>query len=373
MKINKHVRGNYYTKFKGKFIYGATPEEVDEKYTELKHHMYQGYNIDKNPLLRDYMILWYNTHKKGKKSLKTQEMYRNCINNHINPTIGHKRLKEIAATEVQALLNGITSSKSLAHKVRITLNQIFKQSIADGIRSTNPVIACEVIAPNKPKRKCLTRTQRELLLEILKDHRMHPLIFIMLYTGMRRGESLALTWHDIDCENRVIKVTKALEYEKSKPIQKAPKTENGIRDIPIPDELLNRLNEWKKVKRGLYVLPGHAGGIMGLSELNKQWISAKNKIDKWFDNNEKAQDSNKKVGVERFNLTCRLLRHTYCTALFDAGIDEVSAADLMGHDVNIMREIYTHISEDRKSRTVAKINTLYKAPKRSKKGNEAVN
>ncbi len=120
MKISKHARGNYYTTFKGKFIYGSTPEEVEEKYDELKYQYRQGYNVDKNPTLEDYMVLWYNTHKKGQGALKTQEMYRNCINNHINPALGHKRLKEVTATQVQALLNSITSSRSLAHKVRIT-------------------------------------------------------------------------------------------------------------------------------------------------------------------------------------------------------------------------------------------------------------
>jgi len=57
-------------------------------------------------------------------------------------------------------------------------------------------------------------------------------------------------------------------------------------------------------------------------------------------------------------LTCRLLRHTYCTALYDAGIDEVSAAEIVGHDVNILREIYTHISDERRKATIEKIETL---------------
>lgn len=85
----------------------------------------------------------------------------------------------------------------------------------------------------------------------------------------------------------------------------------------------------------------------------------------WFENNPDA-------GIEPFNLTCRLLRHTYCTGLFDAGIDEVSAAEIMGHDVSIMREVYTHISDERRKATVEKIETLYKAKKRSKNGVKVV-
>ena len=99
---------------------------------------------------------------------------------------------------------------------------------------------------------------------------------------------------------------------------------------------------------------------MGLTELNNHWRKAQKKIKKWFENNPDA-------GIEPFNLTCRLLRHTYCTGLFDAEIDEVSAAEIMGHDVSIMREVYTHISDEREKATVEKIEALYKTKKQSKK------
>jgi len=358
MKIRQHKRGNYYTTLtingKKHFIYGSTPEEVETKYIEMKYQYHQGYNVNDNPILEDYMILWYNTYKKGKGALKTQEMYRNCINNHINPALGTKRIKEITATQVQKLLNNITSSKSLAHKVRITLNQIFKQAIADRLITFNPVSSCKVIAPDEPKRECLTPIQRELLLHILKDHRSFPIVFTILYTGMRMGETLALLWKDIDFENQIIKVTKATEFKNSKPKQKSPKTKKGIRNIPIPDELYNYLKNYQKtVKKSLYVFPGHAGGPMGLTEIKRIIRKANNKINKWFDNHPDMQE-------HRFNLTFRLLRHTYCTGLYDAGIDEKSAAELMGHDVIIMREVYTHIQESRKQKTAQKLNKLYK-------------
>jgi DNA-binding ferritin-like protein (Dps family) len=83
--------------------------------------------------MEEYMIRWYNAYKKGEGALKTQEMYRNCINNHINPALGTKKVKEVTSTDVQMLIKSIISSKSLAHKVRITLNQIFKAAVADKI------------------------------------------------------------------------------------------------------------------------------------------------------------------------------------------------------------------------------------------------
>jgi site-specific recombinase XerD len=75
----------------------------------------------------------------------------------------------------------------------------------------------------------------------------------------------------------------------------------------------------------------------------------------WFDD-----EDNKDFKQYKFNLNFRLLRHTYCTGLYDAGIDELSAAEIMGHDVIIMRSIYTHIQEARKHKTITKLDTIYK-------------
>lgn len=120
MKISSHARGGFYTTLtvngKKNFIYGATEEEVEVKYTKMKYKHHQGYNVNDNPKMEDYMILWYNTNKRGEGVIETQNMYRNCINVHINPALGHLKVKEITATQVQSPVKSITSSKSLAHK-----------------------------------------------------------------------------------------------------------------------------------------------------------------------------------------------------------------------------------------------------------------
>ena len=361
MKIQQHTRGNYYTTLtiqgKKNFIYGNTPDEVEAKYIEMKYMAHQGYNVNDNPILEDYMILWFKSYKKDKGAIETQNMYRNCINTHINPVLGKCKVKEITSTQVQVLLNGIKSSKSLAHKVRITLNQIFKQAIADRLISFNPVSSSKIDAPNKPKRKCLSPMQRELMLHILDEHRSFPLVLTILYTGMRMGETLALTWKDVDFTNGIIKVTKATEFDHAKPKPKSTKTEKGIRDIPMPELLSNFLKRYQKTtKKSLYIFPGHAGGLMGQTEIKRIWKKANTRIKTWFVKNVDMKD-------HEFNLTFRLLRHTYCTGLYDAGVDEISAAELMGHDVSIMREVYTHIQGTRKKATIAKLDTIYQEAK----------
>jgi len=105
------------------------------------------------------------------------------------------------------------------------------------------------------------------------------------------------------------------------------------------------------------------GGQMGLTEIERTWKHAKKVIKKWFEKEEnikKYKENGIELSEHTFNLTFRLLRHTYCTGLYDAEVDEVSAAEIMGHDVNVMREVYTHISESRKKQTIVKLEKLYK-------------
>jgi integrase len=146
MKIRKHSKGSYYTTFRKRFIYGSTPEEVEQKYYEIRYKASRGHDVTKNPTMEAYMIKWFNAYKKGEGALKTQEMYRNCVNNHINPALGSKKVKEVTSTDVQTFIKSITSSKSLAHKVRITLNQIFKAAVADKIIDFHSYTPCFIPA-----------------------------------------------------------------------------------------------------------------------------------------------------------------------------------------------------------------------------------
>ena len=77
-----------------------------------------------------------------------------------------------------------------------------------------------------------------MLFRSWKEHRIVYGALTMLYCGLRRGELLALDWSDVDFENKVIHVTKSVIFNKNQPIIKGPKSKAGIRDVPIPDFLI---------------------------------------------------------------------------------------------------------------------------------------
>lgn len=358
MKISTHSSGKLYTTLtidgKKNFIYGDTEDEVEKAYIEMKYKHNMGYDVNSDPTIEEYAIQWFKAFKEDQGSLSSRRMYKNCVYHHIIKKLGKKRLKELTGTQAKTFIKGITSSKSLANKVRITLNQIYKQAIEDRIMVFNPVASCKATAPDNPKRKWLSDTQRDLFLQITEGTKFYPIGFTMLYTGMRMGELIALKRkRDIDLKKDKIKIDEATEFDHSKPKPKAPKTKRGYREIPIVPDLHVFLEQYLKGNNTLYVFPGHAGGQMGLSEITSLLRSANKRVDKYFDTHPKMEE-------HRFHITFRLLRHTYCTGLYDAGVDELSAAEIMGHDVEVMRKIYTHIQKSRRKQTVTKVANIYK-------------
>lgn len=69
-------------------------------------------------------------------------------------------------------------------------------------------------------------------------------ISLVLFTGMRRGEVLGLQWEDIDVEEGMISISRAVSYTTNQPIPSTPKTKNGIRKIPLDPQLLQLRSRW---------------------------------------------------------------------------------------------------------------------------------
>ena len=197
------------------------------------------------------------------------------------------------------------------------------------------------------KRQPITEDQKALILRTWRGHRMGVPALILLFTGMRRGELIALTWNDVDLKNRVISVTKAAAFNGNQPEIKAPKSNAGIRTIPIPEQLVPILRETKSSGKSLYVCPDAGGGIMSDRGWLTSWNSYQHYLNIQAGGKDASRSNPKIVAVEPF--TAHQLRHTYATMLYDAGMDVKTAQELLGHaDPSVTMNIYTHLSTQKK-------------------------
>lgn len=256
------------------------------------------------------------------------KQYRPALK-EVNEYFKDFKISDIQPCHVNIFINSLVQKKYAYKTVKgrfLVLNLVMKYAVMNQYIVSNP---CQYITipKNLPKTKRVAADGADTDKIVNNINKPFGLFaYFLLLTGCRRGEALALTPHDIDFENKTVTINKTVEWLGSKPhIKESPKTDAGIREIPLPDKLLELL---KPLTKQEYLFPNAKGELMNNSQVTRSW---NNYI--------------KEIGIE---ITPHQLRHSYQTMLFDAGIDIKTAQRWLGHaDIKTTLEIYTHLSETR--------------------------
>lgn len=162
------------------------------------------------------------------------------------------------------------------------------------------------------------------------------LAFFLMYSGLRKGEALALQWKDIDFKNNEINVYKSVCHHNNQPFIKSTKTESGTRKVMLLDCLSKELKKCPDKEKENYIFSGTTKPLTN-SQFQCRW-----------------EKYNNETGL---NITAHQLRHTFATILFEAEIDVKDAQHLMGHsDISVTQNIYTHVRQNRTAKTANKLN-----------------
>lgn len=284
---------------------------------------------------------WKATYKDPKGlTAKSLAMYDEKYNRHIRPRIGSMKLKDVKDVLLQRILNE-QAGKSASHvkKLRMVMQQMFKRARQSRLIPYDPAELLELPSTQQGRRRSVTEEERTAILAVAETHRAGLWILTLLYTGMRPGETAALTWADVDFGKNEIHVHAA--KESGTRTIKGPKTASGVRDIPIHSKLLPRLLE-ARGEPSVLVFPTAAGTVANETSMRRRWDSFKIALDLHM-GAEVGEDGKIEKSVLAKDLTPYCLRHTFCTDLQKAGVPLNVAKELMGHsDINMTANIYTH-------------------------------
>lgn len=283
---------------------------------------------------------WFTTYKEPKGlTPKSLGMYREKYDKYIKPRIGRLKLKDVKDIHLQKIMNeqaGMSSSHT--KKVRMVLQELFERARQSRLITHDPAELLELPATTSGGHRSLTDEERAAVLEVAKTSRSGLWILTLLYTGIRPGETAALTWADIDFNHNEIHVHAAKESGSGK--IKGPKTAAGVRDIPIHAQLRPLLLA-ARGKPFSPVFPTGSGGRQNENSLRRLWTGFKRKLDIYMG----AEVYRNQIirSVVAPDLTPYCLRHTFCTDLQRAGVPLNVAKELMGHsDISTTANIYTH-------------------------------
>ncbi len=171
------------------------------------------YIEDKNLTVGEWADKWLDTYK-TRGQYNTFEMYAHIINLYIKPEVGNLPLTKLKTHHIQNIINKY-AAKGLTRtlqQIKLTMNQIIKQAINNDLLYKN--VAENVTLPqidSRPKRS-LTNEEKKLLEKADFTIKEKAFVYLLLYSGLRRGEALALTCNDIDFEKNVIRVNKTIIY-----------------------------------------------------------------------------------------------------------------------------------------------------------------
>lgn len=283
---------------------------------------------------------WLSTYKEPKGlTAKSLGMYREKYNGYIKPRIGRMKLKDVKDTHLQKIMNeqeGMSSSH--AQKIKQVLQGMFRRARQSRLIPYDPSELLELPQTKTGTHRSLTDAERSAILEVAKTSRAGLWVLTLLYTGMRPGESAALTWADVDFERNEIHIHAAAESGTG--AIKGPKTTAGVRDIPIHSQLRPLLLK-AKGKPFSPVFPTQRGNIQNSGSIRRLWTGFRRELDIYLG----AQVYRNKIiqSVVSPDLTPYCLRHTFCTDLQRAGVPLNVAKELMGHsDISTTANIYTH-------------------------------
>lgn len=306
-----------------------------DEYAEKKEKAIEKMKRQALKKFEDVADEWEECHSKTIQTY-TQVCYQAPLKD-LKAEFGDSILKEITSINFQHFLERMAAQGYAKQTIRlrkITMKQVFDYAILQGYTDFNPITVCKI--PKKAPISKRTLPSDEDI-NIIKEHvdTMWGLYCnLLLYTGLRREEALALTYEDIDFESEIIYITKALIFENGKSyVRDSLKSSAGRRTVPLLVPLKNILD---KTKTGyLFTLKD------GKPLLKWEFDTGFNKF------------------KEETGLSCtsHQLRHYFATLCFDANLDEKDVQDIMGHSkISLTKEIYTHIREERRSSTVNKLN-----------------
>ena len=348
-----------------KSVYGKNQKEADQKAAELKVSLKKGIDVSASS---DSFKVWAEYWLVSKRSEVTFERYSTLQSRGAIwiDALGNLSITQIKQFQIQTILftiaaknpyTGKPMSKKTIRGYMQVVKAIFDFARENRVIEYNPALNLKLpqTATEPVKRRSLTKEERKRIMEF--EHRAKPSAMLMMMSGLRRGEATALQWNDIDFENNTISVTKSYSF-KTKEF-KSPK--NGkARIVSVPQKLINYLATLRRVSP--FVLTNARGQMMtddSWKRLYQSYMLDLN-IQYGFGGSINKYANNVNVPMVIKTFTPHELRHTFCTTMFEAGVDALTAQEQMGHaDIQTTLSIYTHLSAQHKVMQVNKLNAFY--------------
>jgi len=354
--------GAYYDEeYNRRYVYGKTQLEVKKK---LKEKQESGTIKNKPYTLGSWVFEFLEKYKSNELKITTYNSYMLLYRKHIsNSKLGNMKLDSVKATNLQQFYNDKIKegySSKTVRSIEVIINSALDKAFKLRIIAENPNLFTTIPKKKKYEAKVLTMEEVDRILKEAKDEALYPIVVTTLYTGLRKGEVMALKWDNIDFLERKIYVKGSLcRVVNETPDEKGcrcatyqimePKTKKSVRTIPMLDEVYEALMEQKRRQdvdkernRDVYndqdfVFANEVGNYLAQRPFMSQYHAFLKKY---------------KITDIRFHD----LRHTFASLLIESDVSMKIVQELLGHsNISTSMDIYTHVSDKKKEQAIAQL------------------
>ncbi|MCO4849672.1 tyrosine-type recombinase/integrase [Bacillus vallismortis] len=326
-----------------------TESEAYRALLEIKSGVLNGEikRVDNNNLtVGEWLDIWFETHKNEWK-VTTQLQRENAIKYQMKPLLGKYKLTDLDKTTykrvyINTLLKEYKpSTVQLFHRLfKVAINAAVDDEILTRNRFNKITIENDEVSDN-----FYTAAELKQFLSAAKQYENitnYTLIFLLSYTGMRKGEALGLKWEDLDFDNKTLTINRTRDNKGVR----SPKTKRSYRTILIAEELIEQLKSYRKWCKEIKFTYG-----LYLSDEDFIFISFQSGLPV-TDNTimYSMRRLSKETGLKK--ITPHGLRHSHATILISKQTPVKVIADRLGNTPQMILDIYGHSFKDLEEQSV---------------------
>ena len=376
-EVGRGIKQRKNGKYEGRYIdsFGERKSIYADNLTELRRILTEKqYEKDNHISLKDENITvdgwfskWFEVYKEGSIRYSSSIVYKGIYYKHIYPIFGKKKLVDVKKIQIQQLVKNMYAAGyawSTQEKVRRILSDMYARAMEDNYARVNPTRGLRLYGKKDEHYKFLTEDEQSMFFETAAGTFYDNLFNVAVNTGLRPGELFALTWNDIDLDERKIYVTKSLNYYQGEDDlcktfhMEDPKTECSNRTVPINDQCMEYL------KRQLVQKNMLAKKFPNKTCFSEQlFVTSRNNplnistlcdgIKRIVDIRNETLDPLEEMEV----FGGHTFRHTFATRCIEAGVRPKTLQKYLGHKkIETTMNLYVHVTEDVKQEEMDLLN-----------------
>lgn len=350
---------------KRKSFYGKTRGEAKEKMEDYRDQMDQGLELEaaQGMTFGEWLLQFLELYKKPTLRTSSYESYTMNARNHIIPKLGDIYLPDLNTAAIQALYNKLNKKLQPAtvHKIHNIIDQAIDKAVEVRLLAWNPAKATERLPVKNRKGEAMPEgSLNKFLDEVAKlTDRWRAGMLLLIGTGLREGEMLALEWTDMDLEEGFVDISKTLSTTKTNGLEvNPPKNDASNGRVPLPQVVVDALKK-HKISQLVWALKQGSKFMNKTEDGRPIYVFASEKGTYTWPRNfhRKYSETLKKAGIPHIKL--HSLRHTFATKLIEEGEDIRVVQELLRHaNIKTTASIYAHVTPKAQKKAANKMDSF---------------